>query len=193
MNKIVLATNNKHKLKEYKKILKDYEVITLNDICFYDEIEENGETFVENAFIKARTIHKFLKEKDLEYIVAGEDGGLCVTSLDGAPGVYSARYAGVHGDDKANREKLLKEIEGKDRKAYFTCTIALVYPDGSEKYFEGRTYGTITYEEKGNTEFGYDSLFYSDELNKTFGEASEDEKNSVSHRGRAIEKMIEGI
>jgi XTP/dITP diphosphohydrolase len=193
MKKIVLATNNKHKLKEYRKILTDYEVISLDDIGYTEDIVEDADTFVDNAFIKARTIHNYLKDKGLDYIVAGEDGGLCVDSLNGAPGVYSARYAGEHGNDKANRAKLLKELEGKDRSAYFTCTIAVVYPNGLEKHFEGRTYGVITEEEMGDTSFGYDCVFYSNDLNKVFGESTEEEKNSVSHRGRAIEEMLRGI
>jgi XTP/dITP diphosphohydrolase len=193
MEKIVLATNNKHKLKEYRKILTDYEVISLDDIGYTEDIVEDADTFVDNAFIKARTVHNYLKEKGLDYIVAGEDGGLCVDALDGAPGVYSARYSGTHGNDKANRAKLLKELEGKKRDAYFTCTIAVVYPDGREKHFEGRTYGVITEEEIGDTSFGYDCVFYSNDLNKVFGESTEEEKNSVSHRGRAIEEMLKGI
>ena len=134
-----------------------------------------------------------MKEKGIDALVAGEDGGLCVDSLNGAPGLFSARYAGSHGNDKLNREKLLSELEGKDRKAYFICVIALVYPNGEEKIFEGRTYGSVTEKEMGNSEFGYDPIFYSDELNKTFGEATEEEKNSVSHRGKAIENMLKEL
>jgi len=108
MKTIVLATNNKHKLKEFREILKDYNIITLNDIEYFDDIEETGETFEDNALIKAETIHKYLKEKDLEYIVISDDSGLCVDSLNGAPGIYSSRYAGVHGNIQANRDKLQK-------------------------------------------------------------------------------------
>lgn len=193
MKKIVLASNNKHKLKEYKEILTDYEIITLNDIEFYDDIVEDGDTFLENAFIKARTIHKYLKNKGLDYIVAGEDSGLCVPALNGEPGVYSARYAGGHGNDALNRAKLQENLGDKNRDAYFECVIAIVYPNGEEKSFEGKSYGTISKEELGNKDFGYDCIFYSTDLNKTFGEASEEEKNSVSHRGRTIEKMLKEI
>ena len=189
METIVLASNNKHKLKEFKEILTDYNILTMADIGFNEDIEENGNTFEENALIKAKTIQGYLKEKGLEYIVIADDSGLCVNSLDGMPGIYSARYAGEHGNDVANRQKLQIELEGKDRKAYFVCTIVVYYPDGCYKTFEGRTYGTISKEEFGKKDFGYDCIFYSDELNKTFGEATEEEKNSVSHRGRAIEKM----
>ena len=190
METIVLASNNKHKLKEFKEILKNYNVLSLNDIEFYNEIEENGTSFEENALIKAKTIHKFLKGKDLEYIVIADDSGLCVDSLNGEPGIYSARYAGEHGNDEDNRRKLLKELEGKDRNAYFVCMIVVYYSNNEYKTFEGRTYGKITTEEIGKKDFGYDCIFYSDDLNKTFGEATEEEKNRVSHRGRAIEKML---
>ena len=193
MKTIVLASNNKHKAKEFKEILNNYEILTLNEISFYDDIEENGNTFEENALIKAKTIHKFLETKGLNYIVIADDSGLCVDSLDGAPGIYSARYAGEHGNDADNRKKLQKELEGKDRGAYFICTIVVYYPDETYKVFEGKTYGEITKEELGNKEFGYDCIFYSKDLNKTFGESSEDEKNSVSHRGRAIKKMLKEI
>lgn len=190
MNKVILASNNNHKLKEFKEILDGYNIITLKDINYYYEIEETGKTFEENALIKAKTIHEYLKKQNLEYIVVAEDSGLCVESLNGAPGVYSARYAGEHGNDQANRDKLRKELKNKCREAYFICVIAVYYPNGTYKTFEGKTYGKIIDEELGNKDFGYDSIFYSDEINKTFGEATEKEKNSVSHRGRAIKEML---
>ena len=193
MKTIVLASNNKHKLKEYKEILTDYNIITLNDIKYYDEIEENGKTFEENALIKAKTIHNYLKIKNLNYIVVAEDSGLCIDSLNGEPGIYSARYSGVHGDDQANRDKLQKKLQNKDINAYFMCTIAVYYPNDEYKIFIGKTYGKIATEELGNKDFGYDCIFYSNDLNKTFGEASEEEKNSVSHRGRAIKEMLKEI
>ena len=190
MKKIVLASNNKHKISEFKEILKDYEILSLKDIGFNEEIIEDGNSFVQNAFIKTDAVSRFLKSKGLNYIVIADDSGLCVNSLDGAPGIYSARYAGEDCNDQNNRNKLLKEIAGKDRSAYFICVIAVLYPDGVKKSFEGRVNGYITDEEIGKTDFGYDCIFYSDELKKTFGEASDDEKNNVSHRGRAIEKML---
>lgn len=193
MKTIVLASNNKHKVKEFKEILKDYNIITLNDINYFDEIEETGETFEENAFIKAKTIYNYLKEKNLDYIVIADDSGLCVDSLGGMPGVYSARYSGIHGNDKANREKLQKELKEKDRSAYFICKIIVYYANGEYKSFEGKTFGKITKEEYGSKDFGYDCIFYSNDLNKTFGEATEEEKNSVSHRGRAIREMLKAL
>lgn len=189
MKKIVLATNNKNKLKEYKQILKDYEIITLEDIHYHKEIEEIGSTFLENALIKAETIHHYLKKINKEYIVVSEDSGLCVDSLNGAPGVYSARYSGIHGDDQKNRDKLRRELKGKKKEAFFTCTVVVYYPNGEYQSFVGKTEGKIIEEELGKKDFGYDCIFYSKELQKTFGEASEEEKNKVSHRGRAIQEM----
>lgn len=193
MKKIVLATSNKHKLKEYKEIIKNYDILTLDDIGYDFDIEENGTTFEENALIKVKTIHDYLKDNNLDYIVIGEDSGLCVESLNGDPGIYSARYAGEHGNNRKNRDKLQQELIGKDRKAYFNCVIAIMYPDGEYKFFNGKTYGRISKEELGNKDFGYDCIFYSEELNKTFGEATEEEKNSVSHRGRAINELLKNI
>lgn len=192
MKKLVLASNNKNKIKEFQKMFANREILTLNEIGFYDEIEETGTTFLENSLIKAETISKFLKEKGLEYDVIADDSGLCVNALDGAPGVYSARYAGEHGDSVSNRKKLLESLKEKeDRTAYFVCCIVLYYPDGTYDYVEGRTFGKISTEELGSKEFGYDCLFLSDDLGKTFGEASEEEKNNVSHRGRAIQQILE--
>ena len=190
--KIVLASNNEHKLKEFKKILKDYEVVSLSDIGFTDDIEETGSTFLENALLKANAIRDFLGTNNKSIIIA-DDSGLCVDSIGGEPGIYSARYSGEHGNSRLNREKLIKNLQGKDRKAYFLCMIVVLYPDGNYKSFEGKTYGNIIDEERGNTGFGYDSIFLSDDLGKTFGEATEEEKNSVSHRGRAIEKMLKEL
>ena len=192
MNKIVVATNNSHKLKEIKEILKGYEILSLKDIDFNDEIVEDGNSFEENALIKARTVYNYLKNKNLDYLVMADDSGICCDALNGEPGIYSARYAGEH-DDKANRKKLIKELEGKDKTAYFNCTIVLYYPNDSYKVFVGKTYGKIIEEEKGESGFGYDPIFYSNDLKKTFAEATEEEKNSVSHRGRALEKMKEEI
>ena len=190
---IVIASNNKHKLKEFKEILTNYNIITLNDIGYFEDIEETGKTFEENALIKAETIHNYLKISGKDYIVIADDSGLCVDSLDGAPGVYSARYAGTHGDNQANRDKLQSNLEGKDRTAYFICTIVVYYPDGNHKTFVGKTFGEISKEELGRKDFGYDCIFYSKDLKKTFGQASEEEKNSVSHRARAIQEMLKGI
>lgn len=191
MEKYVLASNNEHKLKEFREILNDREILSLKDINFYEDIEENGSTFEENCLIKARTIAKYLKEKGLNYVVLADDTGLCVDALNGEPGIFSARYAGGHGNNQANRDLVLKNLQGKkDRSAHFKCVIAEVKPDGKELIVEGRTNGRILEEERGDKSFGYDCIFYSDDLGKAFGEASAEEKNSVSHRGRALESLL---
>lgn len=191
MEKCVLASNNEHKLKEFREILNDREILSLKDINFYEDIEENGSTFEENCLIKARTIAKYLKEKGLNYVVLADDTGLCVDALNGEPGIFSARYAGGHGNNQANRDLVLKNLQGKkDRSAHFKCVIVEVKPDGKELIVEGRTNGRILEEERGDKSFGYDCIFYSDDLGKAFGEASAEEKNSVSHRGRALESLL---
>lgn len=192
MKKLVLASNNQHKIKEFKEMLSNYEILSLKDIGFLDDIVEDGDTFLDNSLIKAKAISNYLKDNDLNYDVIADDSGLCCEALDGKPGVYSARYAGNH-DDQANRNKLIKELDGKDKTAYFVCCIVLYHIDGSYSSYEGRTYGKIIDEERGSTDFGYDCIFLSDDLNKTFGEASSDEKNSVSHRSRAINKLMGGL
>ena len=191
MKTIILASNNKHKIQEFEEMLPDYEILTLEDVGFFDDIIEDGNTFLENSLIKARAITEFLNKKGKKALVIADDSGLCVNALGGEPGVYSARYAGNH-DNQANRDKLLENLKDKkDRSAYFVCLLTVMKPDGSYDYVEGKTFGQITTKEIGNTDFCYDCLFYSDDLKKTFGEATEDEKNSVSHRGRAIKMLIE--
>jgi len=193
MKKIVFASNNIHKIKEFNEILDNVEILTLSDIGYLEEIEETGKTFLDNALIKASTISKYLKSKNLDYDVLADDSGLCCNALNGAPGIYSARYAGIHGDSKSNRDKLIDDLKDKDKTAYFNCTIVLYHIDGTYEYKEGKTYGKIINEEKGDTSFGYDAIFLSDDLNKTFGETTSDEKNSVSHRFRALNKIKEII
>ena len=185
MKKLVLASNNKHKIKEIKEIL-NVELLTLNDIGYYDEIEENGKSFEENALIKAKTISEYLKTKNLNYDVLADDSGLCCNSLNLEPGIYSARYSGIHGNNKDNRDKLINNLKGKDKSAYFICGLILYHIDGTYIYKEGKTYGKIIEEEKGDTSFGYDCIFLSDDLGKTFGEATSEEKNKISHRYRAL-------
>ena len=175
MKKIVLASNNKHKIKEVKDILSNYEILTLNDINYCEEIEENGETFFDNALIKASTIGEYLKNKGLEYDVLADDSGLCCLGLNLEPGVYSARYSGEHDNSKANRDKLINNLKEKDKKAYFSCTMVLYRADGSYISVEGKTYGTIISEERGDTSFGYDCIFLSDDLGVTFGEANSED------------------
>ena len=185
MRKIVLASNNKHKVKEFKEILDNFEILTLEDINFDSEIEETGKTFLENALIKAKEVSKYIRNNGLIYDVLADDSGLCVTSLNGSPGVLSARYAGDH-DSKKNRDKLIKDLDGKEKAAYFNSTIVLYHSNGTYEVGEGKTYGKIIDKELGDTSFGYDSIFLSDDLGKTFGQATPEEKNSVSHRYRAL-------
>ena len=188
MKTIVLATSNEHKLKEIKDMMEGYDIVSLKDIGFAGEIEETGTTMEANAKIKATVIANFCKEKGLDVAVMADDSGLCVNALGGAPGVNSARYAEDHNDE-ANRQKLLKALDGRfDRMANYEC--AICYVDGDTvRTFIGRTYGEITTEKIGDESFCYDCLFYSADLKKTFGEATEEEKNAVSHRGRAVEKL----
>lgn len=190
MKTIVLASNNKHKIEEFKTMLPSYNILTMNDVGYYDDIVEDGNTFLENALLKAKALTKFLNDKGTPSLVIADDSGLCVNALDGRPGIFSARYGGDH-DSQANRNKIIAELEGKeDRSAYFICLIVVMKPDGSYEYVEGKTFGQITKEELGKKDFGYDCIFLSDELGKTFGLASEEEKNSLSHRGKAIKMLI---
>lgn len=183
MKTIVAATGNAHKLKEIRAILKDWNILSENDAGFFGDVEETGSTFAENAELKARAV---CEKTGLPALA--DDSGLCVLALGGAPGVYSARYSG--GGDRDNRVRLLKNMQNvADRRAYFCCAVVLVFPDGRLLRAEGRTYGHILREECGLNGFGYDSLFFSDDLQKSFGEAEEEEKNSVSHRGRALKEL----
>lgn len=191
--KIVLASKNAHKIKELQTLLskniEDIEILSLDEVGMVDEIEENGATYEENALIKARAA------ASTGYIGVGDDSGLSVRALGGAPGVFSARYAGVHGDNEANNAALLKNLEGEsDRFAEFVCTIACVFPDGREPIVvEGRTAGIIIDTARGSEGFGYDPLFFYEPLGKTFAELTADEKNAISHRGKAIEAFAERL
>ena len=193
MKKIILASNNKHKIKEIKEVLCDYEILSLNDIEYFDDIVEDADTFEGNSLLKAKAVFDFAKDIDYDYILA-DDSGLCVNALNGEPGVFSARYAGGHGDNEANRQKLLKNLEGKeDRSAYFICCMCLMNKKGEHEFFIGKTEGEILKEYRGDTSFGYDCLFFSKDLQKSFGEAKLEDKNCVSHRARALLKLKEKI
>lgn len=184
--RVVVASNNAHKLREIAEIFIDFEILSQKQVGFDCEVEETGTTFVENALIKARAAVAALGIPAL-----ADDSGLCVEALNGDPGVYSARYCGHHGSDKENRDLLLKNLEGvENRRAYFASAVALVYPDGKELVAEGRTYGNILYEEQGEGGFGYDCIFESEDLGKSFGLATAEEKNAVSHRFRALQALL---
>ncbi len=184
---VVLASRNRGKIRELERLLceelGDSIVLrSLDDIGFAEEIEENGTTFAENALLKANAVAA------KGYITLADDSGLCVEALDGAPGVFSARYAGAHGDDAANNALLLKNLEGKDnRNAAFVAVFACAFPDGREPIVaEGRVAGEILTAPRGEGGFGYDPLFYYAPLGKTFAELDREEKNGISHRGEAV-------
>ena len=184
--KMVVASGNQNKIREFSQLFTDYEVVSQKEMGFDEEVPETGSTFIENALIKARAACKALGCATL-----ADDSGLCVEALHGAPGVFSARYCGHHGNDEENRKTLLKNMENcRDRKAYFASAIAMVFPDGRELTAEGFTYGEILETETGEGGFGYDSLFKSDDLGKSFGLATAEEKNAVSHRFRALQSML---
>ena len=175
MQTIVVASGNKGKLREIAEIFTGFAILSMQEAGFAGDIEETGATFAENALIKARTVCKALGRPAL-----ADDSGLCVDALGGAPGVYSARFAGVPEEKRG---------------AYFESCVALVFPDGREWTANGRTYGKIMTAPQGTEGFGYDPLFYSSELAKGFGVASPAEKNAVSHRGkalRALARMLQG-
>ncbi len=189
---LVVATGNKHKLQEIQAIFKDVRVVSAREAGYLGDPEETGATFEENAIIKARAAAEALNLPAL-----ADDSGLCVAALGGAPGIYSARYAGGHGDDKKNREKLLAELGNeKNRAAYFRSAAALCFPQsmgGKTVTATGDTHGRILTREEGENGFGYDCLFYSDDLCKSFGVASAEEKNAVSHRFRALTALKEKL
>lgn len=184
---IVLATRNEGKVRELREMLKDFPVDlrSLNDFGPIPEAVEDGASFDENAYKKA-----LFTAKVLGLPAIADDSGLVVAALDGAPGVYSARYAGEKASDAGNIEKLLAEMgDQNDRRAAFECVISVAVPSGPALTYEGRCEGEITQEPKGQGGFGYDPVFYSPELGKTFAESTMAEKNRVSHRGRALAQM----
>lgn len=191
MRKIVLATNNQHKIAEIKRIFKNYQFYTLKDIGFNQDIVEDGLTFEENALIKARAVHDFVVNTlKLDCAVLADDSGLCVKAINYEPGVYSARYSGK--GDEGNRQKLLEKlITIQDRTAYMQCYAVLIMPNGEELVYEGKTYGLITKTKIGDESFGYDCIFWSEKLGKTFGQATSEEKDSVSHRAKAMTPIKE--
>ena len=188
--KLLIASNNQHKIDEIKQILgnKFEQILSLSEAGIVCDPEENGKTFLDNALIKVRAVAKLT-----DMPVLGDDTGLCVDALNGAPGVHSARFAGNH-DNAKNRAKLLYELQDEtNRKAHFSTAVALLYPDGRLVTAEGRVNGEILHAEVGTNGFGYDSLFYCNEIGKTFAEATAEEKNAVSHRGRALQKLAEKL
>jgi XTP/dITP diphosphohydrolase len=191
--KIVLASHNKKKIAELRTLLCEYipdvEILSLAEAGVEGEIVEDGDTFEANALIKARAAAAS------GYIGVGDDSGLCVEALGGAPGVYSARYAGEQGDDEANLDLVLEHMKGKsDRRAAFVCCIACAFPDGSDPILaHGRVDGELLEARAGEGGFGYDPIFYYPPFGATFGETSAEQKNTVSHRARALAAFAEAL
>ena len=189
VNIIVLATRNSGKIREFQQLLTNFpvEIKGLSDFGPIPEVEEDGETFDVNAYKKA-----LFTAKALGLPAIADDSGLVVETLGGAPGVKSARYAGENSTDKENIDKLLVEMKGLDiRRAAFECVISIAVPSGPALTYEGRCEGEITLEPKGKSGFGYDPVFFCPQFDKTFAELSSEEKNRVSHRGKALQEVVE--
>jgi XTP/dITP diphosphohydrolase len=186
MQQLVFATNNRHKLDEVAaKLNGKIKLLSLDDIGCHADIAETGQSFAANASIKSRYIYN-----QYQLNCFGDDSGLEIEALNYEPGIYSARYAGVHGNHQANIDKVLDKLKGSDnRKARFRTVISLIW-DGEEHFFEGTVDGTIRHELSGSDGFGYDPIFEPDGYDITFAQMSMDEKNSISHRGRAMDKLI---
>lgn len=189
--KLIIASNNAHKIKEIKVILagKFDEILSLREAGIEHETVEDGNTFMENALKKAREISEISGEAAL-----ADDSGICAHALGGEPGIFSARYAGVdgsHGADAANNALLVKNLADKsDKSAHYTCAIALVYPDGREVLSEGYMYGSIIDTPRGERGFGYDPHFVPTGESRTVAEMSDEEKNAISHRANALAKLL---
>lgn len=187
--KLIIASNNAHKIREIKQILggKFDPILSLREAGIDHETVEDGTTFVENARKKATEIA----------LISGcpalaDDSGICVDALDGAPGVYSARFSGEHGDDEKNNDLLLEKLgTNENRGAHYTCAIVIAYPDGQTVECEGYLYGTIGYERIGTGGFGYDPLFFPEGAQRTLAEYTEEEKNAISHRANALSTILE--
>ena len=195
MRKLVLATHNGGKIKEFERLLaefaSDVQVLGLRDFPDMPDIPETGKTFLENSLLKARGICEFTKLPTL-----ADDSGLCIDYLNGDPGIYSARWSGVHGDDAANIAKVLFQLEGvqpAERSAHFVCEVALVFPSGHELIESGKLSGFITLSPRGTAGFGYDPIFQPIGSDLTLGELAHGEKDKISHRGIAMRAMAPRI
>jgi len=188
LERVVLASANRGKLADFRHLFAGagFELLSLEDVAVTVGVEETGATFEENARLKAGAV---CRETGLAAL--GDDSGLCVEALGGRPGIYSARFAGPLADDYANNEKLLDELRGvTDRRAAFVCALVLALPDGTQISVEGRCDGTIADAERGRNGFGYDPVFYVEDLGATFGEIDPAIKNARSHRGVAARAML---
>ena len=189
--KLLVATNNQGKLKEFNEILGELgiECVSLKDMGISVDVEETGTTFLENALLKAKEIYNIAKIPTIS-----DDSGLMVDALSGEPGVYSARYAGEHANDQKNMDKLLAKLQGvKNRAARFKSVIAAVFSEEDIVVSEGECEGVIIDEKLGENGFGYDPIFYVEALHKTFAQMTDGEKNSLSHRGNAIRNLKEQL
>lgn len=191
MKSIILASNNKDKVKEVKEILKGYDIISMKEAGIDVDIEENGTTFEENALIKARAIMKLTGQ-----ITMADDSGLEIDYLNKAPGVYSARFMGHDTSYDIKNKALIQKLEGvkgSDRSGRFVCAIAVCFPDGREIVKRGTMEGLIAEEIKGDNGFGYDPIVYLPEYGNTSGELAPEEKNKISHRGKALALIKEEL
>lgn len=191
--KVILATRNQGKIREFQKRLSEigWEAVPISDIADIPEPEETGTTFRENALQKARYYAEAVNLPTLS-----DDSGIIADILENEPGIYSARYAGVHGDDAANNQKLIEALRpyrGEARRGHYMCVVAIVWPDGREITAEGRCNGIIRDFYKGTGGFGYDPLFYLPEFGKTMAELSMEEKNKISHRGKAVDAILKKL
>ena len=189
--KLIIASNNKDKIKEIKEILSSHfdDIVSIKEAGINHETIEDGTTFMENAIKKAREICEISGCASL-----ADDSGICVDALGGEPGIYSARYSGEHGNDELNNQLILKNLEGKtDRSAHYTCAMALFFPDGKSIITEGYWNGKIAYEPKGTNGFGYDPLFIPDGFDCTSAELTPEEKNDISHRRNALNLLLEKL
>ena len=190
--KIIFATGNMGKMREIRAIMADVDaqILSMKEADVYADVVEDGTTFMENAFIKARAVSQLAKEKGLKAVVIADDSGLVVDALGGEPGIYSARYLGEDTPYSVKNAKIIERLKGvadEDRSARFVCAMAAVFPDGSEESFEATYEGRIGYEEKGSNGFGYDPIFYLPDRGLYSAELDPDEKNRISHRGKALE------
>ena len=188
LREVVLATTNRGKLKDFRALFagSGIELILPDDVGVKMDVEETGSTFAENALLKARQLAAATHRPTL-----ADDSGIIAYALGNEPGIYSARYAGPQCDDHANNLKLIERLRGvDDRRAAFVCALALVVPDGPEISAEGHCDGRIIDEERGTNGFGYDAVFYRDDLGCTFGETAPEEKNARSHRGAAVRALL---
>ena len=190
--KIILSSSNKDKIKEIQSIIgSDYEIVLKSDIGYGDlDVEENGDTLKENAYLKAKALYELTNEN-----IIADDTGLFVEALNGNPGVYTARYSGKNATYDSNNDKLLEELKDvkykEDRSAYFMTTICLITKDGKEYFVEGRLDGYIAFEKRGSNRFGYNQVFEVKGLNKTLAELTDEQRISVNHRRKALDNLKE--